>query len=161
MISNICATIGKGISALTVRKYAAEGDLELARNIFKCVGETVVVQEIHLDAITGLSGSGPAYIFMLIDALADADVNMGLWREHARTLATQTVLGAAAMVKELPDHPAALKDKVASPGGTTIAGLHAMAVAGVYGAMMNAVAAATERARVLGEIAEKAFLEES
>jgi len=135
--------------------------LELARNIFKCVGETVVVQEIHLDAITGLSGSGPAYIFMLIDALADADVNMGLWREHARTLATPTVLGAAAMVKELPDHPAALKDKVASPGGTTIAGLHAMAVAGVYGAMMNAVAAATERARVLGEIAEKAFLEES
>jgi len=160
VIPNICATIGQGISALAAGKNATQEDLGLTREIFRCVGETVTVDEGHLDAVTGLSGSGPAYIFMLIDALADAGVNMGLWREDAKALAVQTVLGSAAMVKSSGKHPGALKDLVASPGGTTIAGLHALAEGGIQAALMNAVAAATERSKVLGKRAEKAFLEE-
>jgi len=160
VMPNICATIGQGISALAAGKNATQEDLGLTRDIFRCVGETVTVEEGHLDAVTGLSASGPAYIFMLIDALADAGVNMGLCREDAKALAVQTVLGSAAMVKSSGKHPGALKDLVASPGGTTIAGLHALAEGGIHAALMNAVAAAAERSKVLGKSAEKAFLEE-
>lgn len=104
-----------------------------------------------MDVVTGLSGSGPAYIFILIEALSDAGVRMGLSREVATLLSAQTVLGAARMVLELGEHPAKLKDMVTSPGGTTAAGLHVLEQAGVRGALMEAVEAATRRSQELGE----------
>jgi pyrroline-5-carboxylate reductase len=109
------------------------------------------LDEKHMDAVTGLSGSGPAFVYQVIEALADAGVNVGLTRDVAHRLATQTVLGAATMVRETGEHPAVLKDRVASPGGTTIAGLHALETAGLRAALMEAVAAATRRSTELGQ----------
>ena len=110
-----------------------------------------------MDAVTGLSGSGPAYIFIIVDALADAGVKMGLSREDALFLSTQTVLGAAKLLRETKEHPGRLKDMVTSPGGTTIAGIHALEKGGLRTTLISAVEAATQRSKELGKIVMKNF----
>jgi len=138
-----------GASASGVAGRAA-ADTELTLRLMTAVGVAVAVPERLLDAVTGLSGSGPAYVYVMIEALADGGVRMGLPRDVALKLAAQTVFGSAKMVLDTGTHPAALKDAVASPGGTTIAGLHELERGGLRGVLMDAVQAATERATELG-----------
>ena len=147
LLAQICAA-GSGLCAGT---HAGDDHLRLALALFNAVGTAVVVTEAQMDAITGLAGSGPGYVYAIIDALADGGVRSGLSKDMALALATQTVLGAALMVVESGDHPALLKDRVTSPGGTTIAGLHALERGGMRAALMDAVLAATERSKALGE----------
>jgi len=151
VMPNAPALVLEGAAAIAKGEYATEEDLEMALRIFSAVGKAVVVEEHLLDAVTGLSASGPAYIAVVIEALADGGVKMGLPRDVALTLAAQTVLGTARMVLEAKNHPAKLKDIVASPGGTTIAGLHALERGGLRAALMDAVEAATRRAQALGK----------
>lgn len=151
VMPNICATVGEAASAIAPGDAATEADVETARKILGAVGRTVVVDEHLMDAVTGLSGSGPAFIFMLIEALADGGVHQGLDRVTAQTLAAQTVLGAAKMVLESDQHPGELKDMVTSPGGTTINGIDALEKYKVRAAMMDAVIAASERSKELGK----------
>ena len=150
VMPNTPALVHKGAAAYALGTTATRADAELTEKIFGAVGEVVGVKENLLDVVTGLSGSGPAYIYVVIEALADAGVLMGLPRELAQKLAAQTVAGAAEMVLQTGRHPAALKDEVASPGGTTIAGLEALEAAGMRSAFISAVRAATERAREIG-----------
>ncbi len=150
VMPNTPALVLEGASALCAGSHATAEDLATARAIFEAVGRAVVLEESALDAVTGLSGSGPAYVFVIIEALADAGVRAGLSREVAQLLAAQTVLGSARMVLETGKHPAALKDMVTSPGGTTIAGLHALEAKALRAALLDAVQAATERSRELG-----------
>ena len=138
-------------SALSTSPAVSAKDREVAIRLFEAVGKVVVVEEHLMDAVTGLSGSGPAYVFQIIEALADGGVKMGLSRSVAITLASQTVFGAAKLQIETGEHPAQLKDKVTSPGGTTIEGLHAMEVGGVRAALIAAVEAATQRSEELGK----------
>jgi pyrroline-5-carboxylate reductase len=147
---NAPALVLAGAAAIAKGEHATAEDLQIAEAMFGAVGKAVVVEEKHLDAVTGLSGSGPAYVFLFIEALADAGVKMGLARDVAGLLAAQTVLGAAKMVLESGRHPAELKDMVASPGGTTIAGLYALERGGLRGILIEAVEAATIRSRELG-----------
>ena len=151
VMPNAPALVLAGAAGIAKGEHATADDLQIAETIFSAIGKAVVVEEKHLDAVTGLSGSGPAYVFLFIEALADAGVKMGLARDVARLLAVQTVLGAAKMVLESGRHPAELKDMVASPGGTTIAGLHALERGGLRGTLMEAVEAATIRSRELGK----------
>lgn len=146
---NTPALVGAGATALARGKYATSADMEKAGRIFNCVGLTVEVPESLMDAVTGLSGSGPAYVFLLLEALADGGVMMGLPRDLALKLAAQTMMGAARMVLETGIAPALLKEKVTTPGGTTIHGLYRLEAGGVRAAIMEAVRAATERARNL------------
>ena len=132
---------------------ATADDGHLVGQMLGAVGRAIEVDEKLLDAVTGLSGSGPAFVYLMIEALSDGGVRMGLPRDAALMLAAQTVRGTAEMVLATGEHPATLKDHVASPGGTTIAGLHALEVAGVRGALMNAVEAATLRSIELGKSA--------
>ena len=148
---NTPVQIGLGAVALCNGGAATPDDLGVAQSFFNAVGVSVIVQEHHLDAVTGLSGSGPAYIFLLIEALTDGGVKMGLPRDIAQALVLQTVIGAGRMVWETGEHPGKLKDLVTSPGGTPIAGLHVLENKGVRGAFIDAVAAATERSRELGK----------
>jgi pyrroline-5-carboxylate reductase len=147
---NTPAMVGEGMTALAIGPGIGEHEVASARQIFESVGKVVPVDERFMDAVTGLSGSGPAYVFLMIEAMADGGVKMGLPRETASLLAAQTVLGAARMVLETGQHPARLKDQVASPGGTTIAGLHRLEQGGLRGLLIDAVEAATKRSQELG-----------
>ena len=147
---NMPAMVGAGMTALAIGPGVEENEVACARQIFESVGRVVPVDECFMDSVTGLSGSGPAYVFLMIEAMADGGVKMGLPRETASFLAAQTVLGAARMVLETGQHPARLKDEVASPGGTTIAGLHRLEQGGLRGLLIDAVEAATKRSQELG-----------
>lgn len=151
VMPNTPALVGAGASGFTAGSRATPDDMALAGTLLSAVGVAVEVREKLLDAVTGLSGSGPAYGFQMIEALSDGGVAAGLPRDIATKLAAQTLLGAAKMVLETGLHPGALKDMVTSPGGTTIEGLHELEKGGVRAALMNAVRAATERSRRLGE----------
>jgi len=147
---NTPALIREGMTALAPSVGVSNEDVRLVRTMFEAVGQVVLVEERMMDAVTGLSGSGPAYIFQAIEALADGGVMMGLPRQTADLLAAQTVLGSARLVLESGVHPAQLKDRVTSPGGTTIAGLHQLEQGGFRAALMAAVEAATMRSKELG-----------
>jgi pyrroline-5-carboxylate reductase len=150
---NTPALVGAGATALARGPHATEADLEQALSLFEAVGVAVVVEEHHLDAVTGLSGSGPAFVFMAIEALADGGVKVGLARPVALALAAQAVMGSAKLVLETGEHPGRLKDQVTSPGGTSIAGVHALESGGFRAALIAAVEAATRRSKELGELA--------
>jgi pyrroline-5-carboxylate reductase len=150
VMPNTPALVLASAAALCAGRHATVADLETARLLFDALGKTVVVAEILMDAVTGLSGSGPAYIFLLIEALADGGVKMGLPRQVALTLAAQTVYGSAKLLLETGLHPGELKDRVASPAGTTIAGLHALEARAFRSAIIEAVACATQRSQELG-----------
>jgi len=147
---NTPSEILAGVSALALGERVSGEDEQVARAIFESVGKVVVVEERLMDAVTGLSGSGPAYIFLIIEALADGGVKMGLPREAALSLASRTLLGAAQMMIQTGEHPARLRASVTSPGGTTIAGLHALERGGARATLMDAVEAATRRSHELG-----------
>lgn len=150
---NVCVAVKEGATAIAAGAHAKTEDIDMAMAIFNSVGRCIFLKENHLmDAVTGLSGSGPAYIFMIVDALADAGVKMGLSRENARELSSQTVLGAAKMLIETNIHPGQLKDMVTSPGGTAIAGLHTLEKGGIRTTLINGVEAATLRSKELGDI---------
>ena len=150
VMPNTPALILAGASAFALGTQATEEDATVAQKIFGGVGVALRVKESLLDAVTGLSGSGPAYVYTIIEALADGGVLMGLPRELALQLAAKTVAGAAEMVLQSGTHPAALRDQVTSPGGTTIAGLEALEAGGLRSALISAVRAATERSAALG-----------
>ena len=160
VMSNICVSVREGISAISGGKHALKEDLMIAKTIFDSVGKSLFIEENLLDAVTGLSGSGPAYIFLIIDALADAGVKVGLSRNDALLLSSQTVLGAARMLIETGEHPGRLKDMVTSPGGTAIAGLHTLEEGGLRTTLINAVEVATQRSRSLGEIMKNNMINE-
>jgi pyrroline-5-carboxylate reductase len=151
VMPNTPALVLAGAAGVAGGSKATESDMALVRKIFGAVGRAVVVEEKLMDAVTGLSGSGPAYVFMIIDALSDAGVKAGLPRPLALELAAQTVYGSARMVLETGEHPAKLRDMVTSPGGTTIEGLHALEKGRLRATLMNAVEAATARSKELGK----------
>ncbi len=149
---NTPATIGAGMTALAYGSHVNDTEKELAQRLFRAVGEVVEVPETLMDAVTGLSGSGPAYVALLVEALADGGVAAGLPRAIAYQLALQTVLGTSQLLKETKIHPAELKDRVTSPGGTTIAGIAELERAGFRSSLIEAVKAATVRSQELGKI---------
>lgn len=151
VMPNTPAAVGQAASVLTLGSAATEADGELVATLFGAIGKVWKADEKLFDAITGLSGSGPAYIFLAIEALADGGVAAGLPRDLALGLASQTVLGAASMAASGVKHPGQLKDDVASPGGTTIAGIHELEKAGFRGILMNAVVAAAQRSKDLSK----------
>ena len=153
VMPNTPALVLEGASALCAGGLATEDDMKKAVAIFDAVGKSVVLSEAEIDAVTGLSGSGPAYVFSFIEALIDGGVKVGLNRQIAETLVLQTVLGSVKLAIATGDHPANLRAMVTSPGGTTIAGLHEMEKAGFQGILMDAVEAATNRSRELGDLA--------
>lgn len=146
---NTPALVGEGMTALAAGSHATEKDLETAERLFQAVGLTVTLSENHMDAVTGLSGSGPGYVFVMLEALADAGVYLGLPRDIALKLAAQTLLGSAKLCLETGRHPGELKDMVTSPGGTTIAGLKALEEGRVRATLMSAVEKAALRSRAL------------
>lgn len=150
VMPNTPCLVGASASAFTPGPRATDADVALVQRLLDTVGRAFRVPEPLLDAVTGLSGSGPAFVYLIIEALSDGGVRAGLPRDVSTALAAQTVLGAARMVLETGQHPGALKDAVASPAGTTIAGLHELERAGVRGALMTAVEAAARRAAELG-----------
>lgn len=150
VMPNTPCLVGSGASGFARGRHATDGDLQLVEEMLSTVGLAVAVPEHLLDAVTGLSGSGPAYVFEIIEALSDGGVLMGLPRSIATKLAAQTLLGSARMVLQTGEHPGQLKDAVTSPGGTTIAGLHELEKGSLRGTLMTAIRAATERSRQLG-----------
>ena len=150
VMPNTPALVLQGATAIAKAKGLETGDLETAQEIFGAVGKVVVLDEELMDAVTGLSGSGPAYVAVVIESLADGGVKMGLDRATAMTLAMQTVLGAATLLLETNLHPGALKDMVSSPGGTSIAGIAALEEGGIRTTFIKAVERATLRSRELG-----------
>jgi pyrroline-5-carboxylate reductase len=149
VMPNTPALVGAGAAAYCLAGGADDADARFIAELLGVVGRAWRLDERHLDAVTGLSGSGPAYVFTCIEALSDGGVRMGLPRDVATALAAQTVLGSAQMLLQTGLHPAALRDQVTSPGGTTIAGMHALEQGGLRAALMNAVTAATLRSREL------------
>jgi pyrroline-5-carboxylate reductase len=154
---NTPAVVGAAATAISSGEHATDSDMALAKAFFDSVGLTVTVEESLIDAVTGLSGSGPAYVFLIIEALSDAGVKVGLPRYTAQKLAAQAVLGSAKLQIETGTHPGQLKDMVTSPGGTAIAGLHTLEAGGLRTTLIDAVETATRRARELGQD----FLEQS
>lgn len=148
---NTPATALAGATAISAGTSATEEDLAIAHAMFSAVGRVVTLDESLLDAVTGLSGSGPAYVFLMIEALADGGVKVGLHRDTALLLAAQTVYGSAKLLLDTGEHPGRLKDMVTSPGGTAIAGLHTLESGGLRRTLIDAVEAATNRAIALGE----------
>lgn len=151
VMPNTPCLLGASASGFSPGDAATAEDAALVQRLLDAVGRAFRLPEHLLDAVTGLSGSGPAFVYLVIEALSDGGVRVGLPRDVATALAAQTVLGAARMVLETGQHPGTLKDAVASPGGTTIAGLHALERGSVRGALMDAVEAATRRATELGK----------
>lgn len=147
---NTPSSVLEGVTAVTFGAHTTPDDQAVATRIFDSVGRVAVIEERFMDVVTGLSGSGPAYVFLMVEALADGGVKMGLPRPVAQLLATQTVFGTARMLRERGEHPAQLKDRVASPGGTTIAGLHQLEAGRLRAACISAVEAATRRSVELG-----------
>ncbi|HYV38985.1 MAG TPA: pyrroline-5-carboxylate reductase [Gemmataceae bacterium] len=155
VMPNTPSLVGACAAAISPGTAATSEDAQLVEKMFKAIGVAFRLPEKLLDAVTGLSGSGPAYIAVIIEALSDGGVRMGLPRDVSTALAAQTVMGSAKMVLDADLHPGLLKDMVASPGGTTIAGLHALERGGLRAALMDAVEAATRRAEELGKEAGK------
>src|SRR5205085_2493770 len=151
VMPNTPCLVGASASGYSPADGATSEDVALVDRLLNAVGKAFRLPEHLLDAVTGLSGSGPAFVYLVIEALSDGGVRVGLPREVATALAAQTVLGAARMILETGTHPAVLKDMVASPGGTTIAGLHALEGGGLRVALMDAVAAAAQRSAELGQ----------
>ncbi len=151
IMTNTPLMVGAGASAITHNNKIRDGSIEFVKKIFNSGGVVVELDEEHLDTVTGLSGSGPAYFFIIIEALADGGVKMGLSRKVAIKLAAQTALGAAKLVLETGKHPGELKDMVCSPGGTTITALHELERAKLRSTLMRAVEVATEKSRALNE----------
>jgi pyrroline-5-carboxylate reductase len=146
---NVACSVAAGATGLAVSPKAEQADLKRAQQIFDAVGMSVVLREQLLDAVTGLSGSGPAYVFMIVEALSDAGVKVGLSRWDAQALASQTVLGAAKLVIESQEHPGRLKDMVCSPGGTAITAVHTLEHGGLRTTLIDAVEVATRRSQEL------------
>lgn len=151
IMPNTPCTVGESATAYCPGVAATPEDIAVVSRLFNSVGRGFCLAESLMDAVTGLSGSGPAFVFVMIEALADGGVKAGLSREVSQTLAAQTVLGAARMVLETGKHPGQLKDEVASPGGTTIAGLFELEKAGIRGALIQAIDAAAKRSAELGK----------
>ena len=151
VMPNTPALVGAGAAGFALGKNATTADGELAKKLLSAVGIALPVKEGLLDAVTGLSGSGPAYVYQFIEALSDGGVAAGLPRDIATKLAAQTVLGGAKMVLETGQHPGVLKDQVTSPGGTTIEGLHELEKGKLRATVMSAVRAATEKSKKLGQ----------
>lgn len=151
VMPNTPCLVGKGASGISKGSRATEADLQAVSNLMETVGMVACVEERLLDAVTGLSGSGPAYVFQMIEALSDGGVKMGLPRAMATELAARTLIGAASMVLETGQHPGELKDAVTSPGGTTIAALHALEKAGLRSALIDAVEASALRSKEMGK----------
>lgn len=150
VMPNTPALVGQGMAVITRGTHATEADESMALQLFGAVGKALTLPERLMDAVTGLSGSGPAFVGIVADALVDGGVRVGIPRDVATTLALQTILGSAQMMLRENIHPATLRDMVTSPGGTTIAGVHAMETGGVRAALINAVVAATQRSKELG-----------
>lgn len=151
VMPNTPCLVGQGASAYSLGQYATADDGALVGQLLGALGSAWLVDEKLLDAVTGLAGSGPAFVYVMIETLSDAGVRMGLPRNIAAEMAAKTVRGAAEMVLATGEHPAVLKDRVASPGGTTIAGLQVLEVGGIRGTLMSAVEAATRRSEELGK----------
>ena len=148
---NTPALVRAAATVLSQGQHASKLDVQIAREIFDAVGITEVLKESQLNAVTGLSGSGPAYVFLVLEALTDAGVKVGLSRRNSLRLAAQTLMGSAKLLLETDGHPGQLKDMVTSPGGTSIVGLHTLEAGGLRTTLINAVEAATLRAKELGE----------
>jgi pyrroline-5-carboxylate reductase len=151
VMPNINVLVQEGASAIAPGNLATEDDLNLTKAIFDCVGRSIVVHEPLMDAVTGLSGSGPAYVFLIIEALTDAGVHLGMTRSQAFTLVTQTLMGSVKLLSDTREHPALLREKVTSPGGTTAAGLYKLEEGGLRKILIDAVTAATQRSKELGD----------
>jgi len=151
VMPNTPAFVLEAASALSAGPRTTKDDMDTAVSIFDAIGKSVILEEKYFDAVTGLSGSGPAYVFTFIEALIDGGLKVGLNRPDAELLAMQTVLGSVKLAMASKQHPAELRAMVTSPGGTTIAGLHELETAGFNGIIMDAIEAATERSKELGQ----------
>ena len=152
VMPNTPALVLEGASALSRNTNVSDAELSIAEEIFLAVGEVVILDEVHLDAVTGLSGSGPAYVFSFVEALIDAGVKSGLTRVVSEKLALQTVSGSIKLLRESGEHPAALRGKVTSPGGTAITALHVLEKVGFHGIIMDIVESAVIRSKQLGKM---------
>lgn len=152
VMPNTPALVLEGASAMARNENVTDEELRSAEEIFLAVGEVVILDEVHLDAVTGLSGSGPAYVFSFVEALIDAGVKTGLTRAVSEKLALQTVAGSVKLLKESGEHPASLRGKVTSPGGTAITALHVLEKVGFKGIIMDVVESAVKRSIELGKI---------
>ncbi|MFX1455398.1 MAG: pyrroline-5-carboxylate reductase [Promethearchaeota archaeon] len=151
IMTNTPALVREAASAISSNQFVKKSDLDYVKNLFTALGLVVELEEKHLDAVTGLSGSGPAYLFIIIESLADGGVKMGLPRDIAVKLAAQTVLGAAKLVLETAKHPGELKDMVATPGGTTITAIHEIESAKLRATLIRAVEAATLKSKSMNK----------